>query len=184
MKPQENDIPAPRTIRIGSASVGLIGLDPAMGRALAEQLPEAAAVDFLFTAISRQNYIPAQTEALYREALRREYRNRLGLLPADREKTLTIRVLGSGCVTCNALSAMLFEVLQKLKLTADMESVHDPDEMGRYGAPRTPALIINGRIRCAGRMPTPAEIEAWVGEEADRIGTESFSSPSPESSVL
>lgn len=160
-----NDIPAPRTIRIGSASVGLIGLDPALNTALAEKMEVEEAVEYLFAAVSRANYIPSGAGAMYRRALRAEYLRRLGRGETD-AGVLTIRVLGSGCVTCNRLSTMLFEALQRFGLAADMESIHDPDEIGRHGVTRTPALIINGRIKCAGRMPSRAEVEEWLRDEA------------------
>lgn len=159
-----DDMPAPRTIRIGTASVGLFGLAPALNTALAGQMTKKEAVDFLFAAISRTNYVPPGTEELYREALGAEYLRRQGQGDAAAD-ILTIRVLGSGCVTCNRLSAMLFDSLQQFGLAADMESVHDPDEIGRFGVSRTPALIINNRIKCAGRMPSQAEVEAWIREE-------------------
>ena len=164
---EKQDNPAPRTIRIGAANIGLIGLDQALHKALSEQMPEEAAVNFLFAAIARENYVPAATGPIYREALRGEYRRRQGIQGVE-PGTLTIRVLGSGCVTCNKLSAMLFESLQKFGLAADMESVHDLDEIWRFGVTKTPALIINGAVKCAGRMPTPAEVEDWIGEESKK----------------
>ncbi|MCX5864988.1 MAG: thioredoxin family protein [Deltaproteobacteria bacterium] len=165
---QNQDTPAPRTIRIGAANIGLIGLDQAMNKALSEQMPEEAAVDFLFAAVARKNYVPISAEPIYREALLGEYRRRQGIQGAE-SGILTIRVLGSGCVTCNKLSAMLFEALQKFGLAADMESVHDLDEIWRFGVTKTPALIINGTVKCAGRMPSPAEVEEWVGEEKEKL---------------
>jgi hypothetical protein len=63
---------------------------------------------------------------------------------------------------------MLFESLQKFGLAADMESVHDLDEIWRFGVTKTPALIINNTVKCAGRMPTPAEVEEWVREEGEK----------------
>ena len=165
---QNQDIPAPRTIRIGAANIGLIGLDQALNKALSEQMPEEAAVDFLFASVARENYVPITTEPIYREALRGEYRRRQGI-PGAESGILTIRVLGSGCVTCNKLSAMLFEALQKFGLAADMEAVHDLDEIWRFGVTKTPALIINGTVKCAGRMPSPAEVEEWVGEESEKL---------------
>jgi len=164
---KNQDRPAPRTIRVGAANIGLIGLDQALNKALIGEMQEEAAVDFLFDAIARENYVPLAAEPIYREALLGEYRCRQGIQGAD-PRTLTIRVLSSGCVTCNKLSAMLFESLQKFGLAADMESVHDLDEIWRFGVTKTPALIINGTVKCAGRMPTPAEIEEWVGEESDK----------------
>lgn len=162
---KNQDRPAPRTIRIGAANVGLIGLDQAMNKALSGQMSEESAMDFLFAAVARKNYVPATAEPIYREALRGEYRRRQGI-PEAKPDRLTIRVLGSGCVTCNKLSAMLFEALQKFSLAADMESVHDLDEIWRFGVTTTPTLIINGTVKCAGRMPSPAEVEEWVREES------------------
>ncbi|MFA7382325.1 MAG: thioredoxin family protein [Desulfurivibrionaceae bacterium] len=164
---ETQDKPAPRTIRIGAANIGLIGLDQALNKALAQEQAEETAVDFLFRAIAKENYIPATTELIYREALLTEYRRRQGI-PGAEPGILTVRVLGSGCVTCNTLSAMLFESLQKFGLAADMESVHDLDEIWRFGVTKTPALIINGRVKCAGRMPSPAEVEEWVREESEK----------------
>lgn len=163
---KNQDIPAPRTIRVGTAKIGLLGFDQALNKALSAQMQEETAVDFLLAAIARENYIPATAEPLYREALHNEYRRRQGIGEND-PATLTIQVSGSGCVTCNKLSAMLFEALQKFGLAADMESVHDPDEIGRLGITKTPALIINSRVKCAGRMPSLAEIEDWLKEEVD-----------------
>ncbi|MFA6499280.1 MAG: thioredoxin family protein [Desulfurivibrionaceae bacterium] len=161
---QNQDKPAPRTIRIGAANIGLIGLDQALNKAMAGEMQAEAAVDFLFAAIARKNYVPLTAEPLYREALLAEYRRRQGIQSAD-PGILTIRVLGSGCAICNKLSAMLIETLQKFALAADMESVHDLDEIWRFGVTKTPALIINGTVKCAGRMPFPAEVEEWVREE-------------------
>jgi len=160
----DNDTPAPRTIRIGAASVGLVGLDHALNAALAGQMDEEEAAGFLFAAASRTNYIPPGAEDMYRQALRAEYLRRQGR-GEGAAGVLTIRVLGRDCLTCNRLSAMLFEVLQKFGLAADMESIHDPDEIGRHGVTRTPALIINKKIQCAGRMPSRAEVETWLREE-------------------
>jgi hypothetical protein len=165
---ENQDRPAPRTIRIGAATVGLIGLDQALNKALTGQMEEKAAVDFLFLAVAGENYIPLTTEPIYREALRAEYRRRQGIQSAE-PGILTVRVLGSGCLTCNKLSALLFAALQKFGLAADMESVHDLDEIWRFGVTKTPALIINHTVKCAGRMPSPAEVEEWVREENEKL---------------
>ena len=166
MAHHSDDLPTPSTIRIGKAQVGLVGLDQAMAKVLATpDLNEDEAVAMLFAAIRRDNYVPAEAAPLYQEALRREYRRRLGQ-ESGSGGTMTIRVLGPGCVSCNKLTTMLIEALQKLQLAADMESVHDLDAIWRFGVTKTPALIINNHVKCAGRMPSPAEVEQWVREEA------------------
>ncbi len=167
MKPtnNDNDTPAPRTIKIGKASVGLIGLEPALNEAVAQGLKADEAVEHIYKRVSKANYVPSSAKDLYMDALRKEYLRRTGQ-EVEGDDTLTIRVLGTGCIVCNELSNMLIEVLQKLDLAADMESIHDLDEIWRFGVTKTPALIINNKVKVAGRMPALFEVEVWVKEEA------------------
>lgn len=51
------DAATQRFIRIGTASIGLIGLDIALNTIGQQEMSETEAVDFLFTEIKRQNYI-------------------------------------------------------------------------------------------------------------------------------
>ena len=156
------DAPLPRTIRIGKTNIGLIGLTVELGRLLKKNdLPAAEAADLLFEAVKRQNYIPAGAENLYREALLKEYRHQREQT-ARQQQGLFIRILGPGCVSCNRLQTMTIEVLQALKLAADLEQIQDLDEIWRYGITTTPALIINGQLKSAGRLPSRAEVEAWL----------------------
>ncbi len=160
------DMPLQRTIRIGQATVGLIGLDVALARILREEgLAEDEAVARLFAAVSRDNYVPAGAADLYREALRREIRRQRGERVAP-GPGLAIRILGPGCVSCNRLNTLVIEALQQLGIAADVEHVHDLDEIWRYGVTQTPALIINEEVKSAGRLPTPAQVAAWLRDGA------------------
>ena len=155
------DIPQQKTIRIGRASVGLIGLDVAINRALADRLPEEEAVEFLFEAVRRQNYIPPAAGHIYREALRREYCRSRDQTTGGHQ-VLTVRILGPGCVSCNRLHKTLIDILDELGLAADVENIHDLDEIWRHGVMMTPALVINGETKSAGRLPTTAQIKEWL----------------------
>ncbi len=159
-------ITLPRNLKIGRSIVGLVGLDLALTAILAAKLPEDAAVERLFQAVAGKNYIPDHAASLYREALRLEYRRQAGLETGN-ATGLTIRILGPGCVTCNRIKTMVIEVLQKLQLAADMEQIHDLDEIWRHGVINTPALIINDQIKASGRHPSPAEVEEWIREAAE-----------------
>lgn len=164
------DIPLSRNLKIGTATVGLVGLDLAMTAILAAKLPEDEAVHRLYQAVAEKNYIPENATAAYREAMRQEYRQRAGL-EAVTTSGLTIRILGPGCVTCNRIKTMVIEVLQKLQLAADMEQINDLDEIWRHGVINTPALIINGQIKASGRHPSPAEVEEWIREAVEAAAT-------------
>lgn len=160
------DTATPRTIRIGKSTIGLIGIDIALNQATTKQLSEDEAVEFLFNAVSKKNYIPPAAGDKYREALRLAYRRHLR--PEEQNgEFLVFRIFGKGCVSCDNLQKTVIEVLNRMGLAADIEQIHDPDEIGRHGIILTPALMINGKIKSGGRMPTQAQIEQWIRELAE-----------------
>lgn len=156
-----NDTPLPRTIKIGNAAVGLVGFDRALQEALERKMEDEAAVEFLYRAVAGQNYVPESAVGLYKEALAREYRRQRGE-EAGGPQGLSIRILGPGCVSCNRLNTLVYDIMQRLGIAADIEMVHDLDEIWRHGVLSTPALIINGEVKCAGHLPTPAQVEEWL----------------------
>ncbi|OGR03920.1 MAG: hypothetical protein A2511_08000 [Deltaproteobacteria bacterium RIFOXYD12_FULL_50_9] len=79
---------------------------------------------------------------------------------------MVIRILGKPCVSCSRLGTMVIEVLNKLNIAADVEQIHDPDEIWRYGLLNTPALIINNQLKSSGRLPSLTEIEELIREAA------------------
>lgn len=152
-----------RMLKIGQATIGLVGLDIGLNRALARKLEVTEAVDLIFPLINRQNYIPSGLEAEYRAAIAREYRRLTGEEPEE-STGLTIRVFGSGCVSCNAIRERVIDALMRAEIKADIEQIYDLDEIGRQGITATPALMINGELKIAGIQPTVAQIEAWLRE--------------------
>ncbi|UCD88297.1 MAG: thioredoxin family protein [Desulfobacterales bacterium] len=75
---------------------------------------------------------------------------------------MEIKVLGPGCDRCDELERVLMEVLAEMDLSADLEHVRDIKELGRYGVMGTPALIINGRVKCVGSVPPRDKIVEWL----------------------
>jgi hypothetical protein len=157
------DTPLQKTIRIGNVSVGLLGLDIALLQLAGKDFSEDDAVQFLFEQVSQKNYIPEQAVQPYMDALRKEYRHYRNESTSD-SQGLTIRVLGRPCVTCNKLKLMLIDILQEKNIAADIEDVHDLDEIWRYGVTKTPALIINGELKSAGIQPPRVQLEQWIEE--------------------
>ena len=157
------DTPYKRTIKIGNATVGLVGLDVALHQ-LRQQgdMDDEAAAAFLLAAISKDNYLPVGTEDQYRQALLQEFK-RCRNPTADNEG-LTIRILGRPCVTCNKLKTMVIDILQEMSIAADIEDIHDLDEIWRYGVTKTPALLINNHVKSAGIQPPRFQVEQWLRE--------------------
>jgi small redox-active disulfide protein 2 len=79
---------------------------------------------------------------------------------------MRIQVLGTGCARCSILAANAKTALQKLGLEAEIEKVTGIEEIAAYQVFATPALAIEGAIKSAGRIPSPAEIAVWITAEA------------------
>lgn len=161
------DTPTQRMLKVGKATIGLIGLDIALNKALAENIPAQDASDFLYTRIKGQNYIPAGMTDEYKSALEREYRKLLGEDVAD-DQDLTIRIFGTGCISCNGLRDAVIDAMMQADIAADIHMIHDPDEIGRHGITATPALMINGKVKTAGIHPTPVQLKEWLLEAAEK----------------
>jgi len=75
---------------------------------------------------------------------------------------VTIRVLGTGCPGCNELEQMCFNVLGQYNIDADMQKITDIKKIAEFGVMSTPALIINGKTYCTGKIPTKQTLTHWI----------------------
>jgi len=155
------DNPTSRMIKIGSASIGLVGLDIALNKAVAGKMDVDEATTFIFDQVRAQNYIPAGSEKQYREAISREYEKLLGI-GAAADDNLVIRIFGTGCVVCQSIHTMVIDAMMRAGVAADIEMIDDPDEIGRYGITATPAIMINDQVKIAGRQPNFIQLQEWL----------------------
>ncbi len=75
---------------------------------------------------------------------------------------VSIKVLGSGCANCVKVAEIAQQAVRILAAEAQVEKVTDPAEIGKYRILATPGLVINEKVVCAGRIPTPAEVTTWL----------------------
>ena len=71
---------------------------------------------------------------------------------------IKIEVLGTGCPKCKQLEALVKDVVTELKIKASVIKVTDIDEIINHGVMMTPALLINSKEFCSGRMPSKEEL--------------------------
>jgi len=57
-------------------------------------------------------------------------------------------------------------MLAELHADADVTKVTDIKEIVAYGIMATPGLVINGKVKSWGRIPSKDEIKKWIEEEA------------------
>ncbi|SHN52187.1 thioredoxin family protein [Desulfovibrio litoralis] len=75
---------------------------------------------------------------------------------------MNIKVLGIGCPKCHETTNLVEKVVAELGVSASVEKVTDLKEMMKLGVMSTPAIVIDGVIKCTGRMPTADEIKSWL----------------------
>lgn len=77
---------------------------------------------------------------------------------------MNIKILGSGCSNCKKLQAVTEEAVKDAGVDATIEKVEDIKKIMAYGVMRTPALVINEKIKAFGRIPTKDEIKKYIKE--------------------
>lgn len=78
------------------------------------------------------------------------------------DKKMDIKVLGPGCMKCKKLYEQVDQSIRQLGLNASLAKVDKIEEIMRYGILTTPALVINGEVKVAGRLPSAAELTNWL----------------------
>jgi hypothetical protein len=78
---------------------------------------------------------------------------------ADSSALKSVKVLGSGCKSCEALLKNTNEALQNMKAPLTAEYITDMTVIAGYGIMSTPALVVNERVVAMGKVLTPAEVE-------------------------
>ena len=72
---------------------------------------------------------------------------------------MKIEVLGAGCPKCLKLESMVKETVAKLGLNAEVSHIYDIDEIVEWGVVMTPALVVDGKVKLSGKLPSEAELK-------------------------
>jgi len=75
---------------------------------------------------------------------------------------MNILVLGPGCPKCTEAEKIVKTVLQEAGIEASVEKISDFQEIAKLGVFSTPAVVIDGEIKCVGKVPDRNEILAWL----------------------
>lgn len=77
---------------------------------------------------------------------------------------LTVKILGSGCAKCKKLESIARDAAQTLNIQAEFEKITDMGKMMTYDILSTPALVINDKVVCSGKVPTVGDVQGWISE--------------------
>ena len=78
---------------------------------------------------------------------------------------MKIEVLGTGCPKCKKLNELVEEAINELGISAEIIKVTDINKIIDYGVMMTPALVIDGDVMVAGKIPGKEEIIKWIEEK-------------------
>ncbi len=81
---------------------------------------------------------------------------------------IEIKILGPGCSNCKRLYSEAEKAAHQLGVHATLCKVEDIQDIMAYRIMATPALVINGVVKSAGRIPSVAEITSWLATEATK----------------
>lgn len=65
-----------------------------------------------------------------------------------------IQILGTGCAKCQKLAAVADEAAKALGLPYEIEKVTEIDRIMGFGVMFTPALVVDGVVKLAGKVPS------------------------------
>jgi len=75
---------------------------------------------------------------------------------------MEIKVCGPGCAKCPEAERVVNEALVEGNLQATVEKITDFNEIAKLGVFSTPAVIIDGQVRCVGKVPTKKDVLTWI----------------------
>lgn len=75
---------------------------------------------------------------------------------------MDIKVCGPGCAACDKARNTVEAAVAAKGVKAVVSKVTDFQEMARLGIFSTPAIVIDGTVKCVGRVPKQSEVEAWI----------------------
>lgn len=78
---------------------------------------------------------------------------------------MEIKVIGSGCTACKKLLGMTQDAVKQLNADAEVIYVTDLADIMKTGVMSTPGLMVNGKVKSTGRVPSAKEVVKLIQEE-------------------
>ena len=75
---------------------------------------------------------------------------------------MNIKVLGPGCPKCHETERVVKEAVAESGIEADIEKVTDVMQIAGYAVFGTPAVVIDGTVKCVGKVPKKDEVKSWL----------------------
>lgn len=75
---------------------------------------------------------------------------------------MRIEILGTGCKKCVKTKELVEKALAEAGVDAEVVKVEDYETILSYGVMLTPAVVIDGEVMVAGKVPALADVKKWI----------------------
>lgn len=82
--------------------------------------------------------------------------------PGNREAIIKIEILGMGCPKCKIFYQNTLDAVNAAGQEAEVVKVEDLTKITEYAVMTTPALVIDGEVKSAGRVLSADEIKKML----------------------
>ena len=77
---------------------------------------------------------------------------------------MKIEILGMGCPKCKKLYENVQIAAKELNIQPEIAKIEDIQEIVKHAVMTTPALVVDGEVKVAGRVPAPDEIKKLLSK--------------------
>ena len=77
---------------------------------------------------------------------------------------MKIEILGTGCPKCKKTAENAEKAVKTSDVDAEIVKVEKIKDIMNYGVMMTPALVVDGDVKIAGKIPSPDQIAEWISE--------------------
>ena len=71
-------------------------------------------------------------------------------------------ILGTGCDKCDRLEKLTRDAAEALNLEFELRKVGEINDIISYGVMVTPALVVDGAVKCVGKVPSLDDIKGFL----------------------
>ncbi len=75
---------------------------------------------------------------------------------------MNIKILGPGCAKCRQTEKIVEEAVAEAGVAAEVEKVTDLMKIAGYGVFGTPAVVVDGEVKCVGKIPSKDDVKSWL----------------------
>ena len=72
---------------------------------------------------------------------------------------MKIQILGTGCAKCQKLTDTAKQAAEEMKLSFEIEKITQLEDIMKFGVMVTPALVVDGTVKIAGKVPSVEEVK-------------------------